>query len=261
MLPELIYREEQEDNYLLLFVLGLVSGIAGFAVARFVLPEHVSVLAVIFAAIPLVYPLTRSFLEDEENGKPHVDEIFQYSSLFAGEVLAFFLLVFLVAPENLGVQISQFAAELEMMGIQSLNGSNLAEITGMAAAEAQFLSIFLHNITVFAVILAVSALVSSSGAFILTWNASVLGVFMGVLARNLDGIEILTGSGDVPTPLAYVPHASFEMAGFIVAGISGSLISAAIYREHFDKETWIDYIKLVGLGVGLILIAAVLETA
>jgi hypothetical protein len=46
-----------------------------------------------------------------------------------------------------------------------------------------------------------------------------------------------------------------------VAGISGSLISAAIYREHFDKDTWIDYMKLVGLGIGLILIAAVLETA
>jgi uncharacterized membrane protein SpoIIM required for sporulation len=114
---------------------------------------------------------------------------------------------------------------------------------------------------VFMVILTVSALVSSSGAFILTWNASVLGVFMGILAKNLDGVGVFVGSGTVPTPFAYVPHASLEMAGFIVAGISGSLISAAIYREHFDKDTWIDYMKLIGLGIGLVLMAAVFETA
>jgi uncharacterized membrane protein SpoIIM required for sporulation len=261
MLPELIYREEQHENYLLLFVFGLVSGLSGFAIGWVVLQDQASILAVIFAAIPLVYPLTRSFLEDEKNGKPHIGEIFQYSSLFAGEVLAFFLLVFLVAPENLDVQISQFAAQLDMMGIQSVGGSTLADLTGRATAEVRFLSIFLHNLKVFMVILTVSALVSSSGAFILTWNASVLGVFMGILAKNLDGVGVFVGSGTVPTPFAYVPHASLEMAGFIVAGISGSLISAAIYREHFDKDTWIDYMKLVGLGIGLILIAAVLETA
>ncbi|PSH02168.1 MAG: hypothetical protein BRC26_01930 [Nanohaloarchaea archaeon QH_8_44_6] len=261
MLPELIYREEQHDNYLLLSASGLASGLFGFTIANLVLPENVSVLAVVFAAIPILYPLTRSFLEDEESGRPHLDEGLQYGSLFIGEVLAFFLLALLLAPENFSVQITQFAADLEMMGIQNLGGSSLTEITGMVAAEAQFMSILLHNLTVFTVILVVSALVSSSGAFILTWNASVLGVFMGVLAKKLDGLDVLTGAGDVPTPLLYIPHASFEMAGFIVAGITGSLISAAIYREHFDQDTWIDYGKLIALGAGLILVAAVLETA
>jgi uncharacterized membrane protein SpoIIM required for sporulation len=261
MIPELIYREEQHDNHPLLFILGLASGLLGFGIGWLVLQEHASVLAVVFAAIPLVYPLTRNFLEDEENGRPHVDEIFQYSSLFAGEVFAFFLLAFLVSPENLGVQISQFAPELQAMGIDTIAGSGLGDITGKATSGVSFFSIFFHNLIVFTIILAVSALVSSSGAFILVWNASVLGVFLGVLARNLDGMQILTGTGKIPTPLAYIPHATLEMAGFIVAGIAGSLISAAIYREHFDTDTWIDYLKLVGLGVGLILLAAVLETA
>lgn len=261
MIPELIYREEQHDNYPLLFVLGLISGLLGFGIAKVVLPDHVSILAVVFAAIPLVYPLTRNFLEDEQNGRPHVDEIFQYSSLFAGEVLAFFLLVFLVAPENLSVQVSQFASVLQGMGVETISGTGLAAITGKAASGVSFLSIFFHNLTVFVVIVVVSALVSSSGAFILTWNASVLGVFLGVLARKLEGLNVLTGNGSITTPLAYIPHATLEMAGFIVAGIAGSLISAAIYREHFDRETWIDYFKLVGLGIVLVLVAAILETA
>lgn len=259
MIPELIYREEQEDNFLLLFFLGLLSGLFGFGIASIVLPEHVSILTVVFAAIPLVYPLTRNFLEDEADGRPHLDEILQYSSLFAGQVVAFFLLALIVSPENLSVQISQFAPSLQRMGIESIGGTGLTEITGRATSGVSFLSILLHNLMVFTVILVVSALVSSSGAFILTWNASVLGVFMGTLASNLSGIQFILGKGRIATPLAYIPHATFEMGGFIVAGIAGSLISAAVYREHFDTGTWTDYLKLVGLGATLILVAAILE--
>ncbi|MFB6216661.1 MAG: stage II sporulation protein M, partial [Candidatus Aenigmatarchaeota archaeon] len=65
----------------------------------------------------------------------------------------------------------------------------------------------------------------------------------------------------VPSPLCYLPHAAFEMTGFIVAGVAGSLISAALYREHFDMDTWRDYGKLVALGILLILLGAFLETA
>ena len=261
MIPELIYREERHENYPLLFILGLSSGILGFKIAELVFPSQTSVLAVAFAAIPLVYPLTRSFLEDEQKGRPHIGEIFQYSSIFLGQAVAFFLLIFLVNPENLGVQISQFSLELQMMGIETVSDTPMTDITGQAGSVAGFISILVNNLTVFSVILVVSALISSSGAFILTWNASVLGVFLGVLAKNLKVDEIITGTDSVATPLAYIPHATIEMGGFIIAGIAGSLISAAIYRKHFDRETWIDYIKLIGLGAGLIILAAFLETA
>lgn len=261
MLPELIYREEQQDNYPLLFALGLLSGLIGYMVASVVFPSQVSVLAVVFASIPLVYPLTRTFLEDEAEARPHVDEIFIYSSLFLGEVAAFFLLVLLV-PMDLTVQLSQFSAQLQAMGIDAVAGSELSSIlTGKATSLGGFASIALHNLTLFALILAVSAIVSSSGAFILVWNASVLGVFLGVLVDQLSGFELLSGNGQIATPLAYVPHTTFEMAGFIIAGISGSLVSAAVYREHFDRETWIDYAKLIATGVGFILVGALLETA
>lgn len=262
MLPELIYREEQQDNYLLLFLLGLASGLIGYMAASVVFPSQVSILAVVFASLPLIYPLTRTFLEDERNDRPHVDEVFMYGSLFIGEALAFMLLVTVIAPENLSVQIAQFAPEIQAMGINTLSGTGLeAVVTGSATSSSGFISIFLHNTVVFSLILGISALISSSGAMVLTWNASVLGTFFGILVSRLSGFELLTGSSKVITPLAYIPHATFEMAGFIIAGIAGSLISAAVYREHFDKETWIDYIKLVGLGIAFVFIAAMLETA
>jgi len=51
------------------------------------------------------------------------------------------------------------------------------------------------------------------------------------------------------------------MTGFVIAGVCGSLISAALYREHFEKEVWIDYAKLLGLGLFMVLFGAFLETA
>jgi len=109
--------------------------------------------------------------------------------------------------------------------------------------------------------LGLATVIGSAGAFVLTWNASVLGVFF---ARLLDAIESSSGlftCKPTPSPLCYAPHAFFEMTGFVIAGVCGSLISAALYREHFEKEVWIDYAKLLGLGLFMVLFGAFLETA
>ncbi|MFB6115426.1 MAG: stage II sporulation protein M [Candidatus Nanohalobium sp.] len=267
MLPELIYREEQSDNIALLFVMGIVYSLMGYGLARAVFPSQVSMLSVVFAAVPLMYPLTRTFLEDEKNGRPHSDEVMMYGAIFAGEVLGFFLLVLTLPAHDLSqfyLQIRQFSKVLNDMGIITLGGVDLSVITGNNATGAatgglQILGILLNNLFVFFLIFAVSVLVSSAGAFILVWNASVIGVFLGVLTKKLSGMNVLAGTESIPSPIAYVPHATFEMTGFIIAGISGSLVSAAIYREHFDRETWIDYAKLVGLGVMCVFVGAIIE--
>lgn len=250
MLPELILREEYEENYPLLFILGVSSALLGYALASMLFPSEADLTAVLFAAIPLVYPLTSYFLEDEEDGKPHLPEVKVYGALFAGEVAGFYLLG-LAMPSNLDIQVSIFSEQLMQMGI-----------TGYATAGASFAGILLNNLMVFGSIVLVATLIGSAGAFILTWNASVLGVFLGVLTRELPGkiSAYLLGSGSVPTPLAYLPHAMFEMSGFVIGGIAGSLMSAAIYREHFDRETWKDFGKLVAAGVAMILLGAILET-
>lgn len=267
MLPELIYREEKNNNIVPLFLMGLVSSLVGFGLAGAVFPSQVSMLSVVFAAVPLMYPLTRTFLEDEKDGRPHRNEVMMYSAIFAGEVLGFFLLVLTLPSQDLNqfyLQISRFSEVLEQMGIVTLGNIDISTITGSnitgAATEgAQFTEILLNNLFLFSIIFVVSVLVSSAGAFILVWNASVLGIFLGILTKKLSGTEILTGTELIPSPLAYIPHATFEMAGFIIAGISGSLVSAAIYRNHFDRETWIDYGKLVGLGLAFVLLGAILE--
>ncbi len=247
MLPEIILHEENREDIGKLFLLGMASAVLGYNLGRFLFPAHSGVLAAVFAAIPLVYPLTDHFLRDEKKGRPHREEIELYGSLFAGEVIGF-LLLGVINPEPFAAQIAVFEGTLVDMGI-----------TGYATSGASFAPVLLNNLTVFMVILLVSTVIGSAGAFILTWNASVLGSFMALLVRELPASGLLTGSGTVPSPIAYIPHTVFEMSGFIIAGIAGSLMSAALYREHFDIETWIDFSKLIMAGLLCIFFGAGIE--
>lgn len=249
MLPELIIREERQENLLLVLILGALSGFAGFLVARQVFPGEIGLVSVLFASIPLVYPLTKVFLEDEKNGRPHMPEIEFYGSLFAGEFLAFLLLGLMFYPE-FSMQVSVFSEQLPHIGI-----------TGNAVLPSTMQEILSNNLILFFSIFAISAVIGSAGAFILTWNASVLGLFMATFVSELDGMELVTGAGQTPPPLAYMPHTIFEMSGFIVAGITGTMVSAAVYREHFDMETWKDLGQLLLTGLTFLLIGVLLESA
>ncbi len=258
MLPELIYREEKLKEYKFLVLLGVLASLTGYILANLLFPSQIGLTTVVFASIPLVYPLTQFFLEREKAGTSHLEELKVYLSLFAGQVLAFAYLGH-TKPEKFELQINQFAEN--MSGI---------EATGNFFADSLFLSIFSNNITLFLLIFLVSLIIASAGAFVLTWNASVMGVFFSQLIATMplsrEGLftcaeGALSDAGlSNPSFLCYVPHAGFEISGFILAGIAGSLMSASLYREHFGKELWEDYMLLLMLGIGLLAIGASLET-
>jgi len=235
MLPEFILREERLQRYDILFLTGLLSALIGFVLASYAFPGQVAVLTVVFAALPMVYPLTAKFLEDEKNHMPHHSEIFSYLALFMGQASAFTLLA--------AVTEGNFQAQMNVIGA---TGSFLS-------LDSLFVQILLNNLGVYITIFLASAIIGSAGAFILTWNASVLGAFFSHLLS-------LRGTEEFVHPILYVPHTSLEMSGFILAGITGSLISAAVYREHFDPGTWQDYGLLTVLGISLVINGAFLET-
>lgn len=247
-------REEEHENYVLLGVLGFISALIGIAGAWAIFPEKADIVAVFFASLPVVYPLVSSFLRDEaekseEGFMVYVEETWMYFAIFTGQVAGFFLAA-MMEPSLFELQISVFEPQISEMGI-----------TGFAIADVTFASILLNNLFVFSLILVSAALIGSAGAFILAWNGSVLGVFLAVLTSELRGTEVITGAEGVPSPLFYLPHATLEMGGFIVAGITGTIISAALYRRHFSRETWKAIGGMLALGVFLIVAGAYVETA
>ena len=231
MLERLFLREEESQNLGLLVVLGFVSGVLGFVVAEAIFPGQSSLISVLFAAVPLIYSLNQKFLEDESERLPHLPEVEMYLSIFSGLALAFGVLG--------NLRPSGFELQRDIVGM-----------SGAAIQDVGFSIILSNNLTVFASILLVSMLVGSAGAFILSWNASVFGVFIGEVASTNPLVSV-----------AYLPHSLFEMSGFVIAGITGSLLSAAVYRKDLTEDVWRDYARLLLTGIACIIVGAVLETA
>jgi len=237
MLPELILDEERTHNYKILVLTGLVSVFAAFALAQYFFPGNVSFFVVIGAAVPLIYPLMAYFLEVERDD--HVEKgVTAYLSIFAGQLVAFTLLAYF-SPDSFGYQIAEFEAVLGQMGI-----------TGYATNSVGFLPVFMNNLSVFMMITLVALVIGSAGALILAWNASVMGAFFGVLIKEVG----------LATPFGYVPHATLEMTGFIIAGLVGTTASASVYRQHLDFKHWKDLSKLYLLGLITIIAGAFIET-
>jgi uncharacterized membrane protein SpoIIM required for sporulation len=231
MLEEILLLEEEDQNFELLFLLGVAVALIGFYASRVVFPSEVGILAVVFASIPVMYSLTTYFFDEEKDHDPGLREFGVYFSIFAGQAVGFMLLAMRYTE--------YFNAQRSVIGL-----------TGAAVSDAGFISILSNNLAVFLVILVLAAAIGSAGSFVLSWNASVLGVFLAELFV-FDPFIILR----------YLPHTFLEVSGFLIAGVVGTFASASVAREHFDEEDWRRYAILVAVALLLILAGAFLETA
>ncbi|MFH2028053.1 MAG: stage II sporulation protein M, partial [Nanoarchaeota archaeon] len=99
--------------------------------------------------------------------------------------------------------------------------------------------------------------------FILTWNASVIGVAIGNFARsnitNATSYFHVTSLGI----LRYMIHGIPEIAAYFVAGLAGGIISVAVIRHHFTSKKFerilYDSTDLLIIAMVLLFIAALIE--
>ena len=90
--------------------------------------------------------------------------------------------------------------------------------------------------------------------FIIVWNASILGVYIGYLAENITHIPVVA--------LSFLPHGLPEIGGYLFAGMAGGILSASLIRRHsmdITKKIFVDCLLLLAIGAVLILVAAGIE--
>jgi len=111
-----------------------------------------------------------------------------------------------------------------------------------------------------------STIFGAGAIFILTWNASVIAVYVGFGINSFirDGVspEIAYLLG-VPAGLGSIAlHGVPEIGAYFVAALAGGMLSVGIIREkfkgHFEK-IFIDSVIFLGIAEVLIIIAAFLE--
>jgi len=257
--PDKKIESKPLDMLVLSFIVALVSVFASF----FVFPKYAGIITPLITALAMAPLIYRLFEEDEEE----IDEVAEkklvmgffsrhksiislFTLFFVGNLLAIFVLA-VVLPEPLLQSI--FEPQLsDISAVQSLSAA-----TGDAIRPGIFEIIAFNNLKVMAFAFLLSFLFGTGAIFILSWNASIMGIFLANYARQgLYHTLLLTTTG-------IFPHAAVEMVAYFLAGISGGILSVGMVREKFMsvefKLMLKDSVLLMTLSVLAVAIGAWIE--
>ncbi len=228
-------------------------------------------LFLVFLIVLAILPVTISNLKREEKKKEydhfweylyklnffwrHLKIIIYYLSIVAGISLTI-ATIYLLAPADFSNQI--FSDQIR----------TVHDLTGNFNSPSFFLTIFMNNLLVMTTCFVFSLFYSSGAIFLISWNASVLGVVVGQGAKELCSsyaLPTILGAPFVPSMLlSYALHGLPEFLGYILAGIAGGLLSVAISRHKENKTHRMFVVKdslfLFFIGVFFIFLGAIIES-
>ncbi|MBN2331094.1 MAG: stage II sporulation protein M [Candidatus Aenigmarchaeota archaeon] len=219
------------------------------------------IFSVIFTIIPSVYFLTifikKQESMDEKDIARHYEkgfwtrhdrDILIFLFYFFGLTFSFAFWAFMLPGGTFQIQT------MKIQEIRVLAGNILS---GSAASNSvmDFSKVFVNNLQVMMFAFVFSLLFGAGAVFIVVWNASILGVYIGKLSESLFHIPMVS--------LSFLPHGIPEIAGYLMAGLAGGVISAAIIRGHKMEiviGVVIDALKLLGMAFLFVLLGALIET-
>ncbi|MBU5557491.1 MAG: stage II sporulation protein M [Candidatus Aenigmatarchaeota archaeon] len=233
-----------------------------------------SMVIVTFMTLPTVYVFT-NILRKKSLQEVKVKSLLDLVNVNI-DVVEMYTFLFLGMVAGVAVWFSLLPADMAdtLMSEQLFNLYSITQITAAAttptAAQAMasdvFLMIAANNIKLVLLMAVLSFIFSAGALFILSWNASVVGVAIGMLVRRLStsGEFIPAIMRGIPLGFAYyILHLIPEVIAYFIAAIAGALISSAMMRyDPFGAKSR----KLIQVAmclllvsIGLILLAAGIE--
>jgi uncharacterized membrane protein SpoIIM required for sporulation len=259
MLERFWIEEERENHFFSCIFISFIFTALAITVTHFFVPFKISgqnlsgIISVLLASLGASYPLIRYLerreTEEEEIKKAeelkllerHWNELEIYLAFFIGATLSF-------AISNYYLPGNFFSTQEAVIG----------SITGNIVNQGLFMDIITNNVSVFFLTFMLSFLLTAGIVFILVWNASVLGVFLSNISKNITSLPIVA--------LSYLPHGILEIAAYIFAGISGFFFSHEFkdFLEWEDKEKALklmeDSMFLLVIGLIFLVLAGLLES-
>jgi uncharacterized membrane protein YsdA (DUF1294 family) len=281
MLEYIISPQTVEKNPWDVLILGIIiSSLSiwlGFELAK-VLNASASILVIaitVIALAPLMHRILRLEEDKEESAyvkqkeqkvwklrgcfSRHNDVLAVYTFLFIGLLISYSFW-FVVLPLD-GGGLPDISAFSEQEG-----AINAHRATGDATTPDYFTRLYENNIRVMVMCFAASFLFGAGALWIIAWNASVVAVFIGEKIK-----ETIVGSSVFEAYLVGFPKYSLglalwaipEIGGYLIAGLAGGIVSAAVAKHHFRKPEFrfavYDAFILLLLGVLLIIVGAWVE--
>jgi len=185
----------------------------------------------------------------------HHDLLEMLACYFIGIVLAVSML-YAFTPQDMGNSLfGTQKAELEK--IQTMS-------TGRVVSGCNFMCLLENNMGVLVLSLIFSVVFGAGAIYIITWNASIVGVLIGGIAKSQAsywGNIVISYIVALPSSIVVLfPHGLFEIGAYFMGGLSGGILSVAIMRgQWYNRETMIDVVGTFMIGIALIVIGALIE--
>lgn len=272
MLESLLEAEKAEKSPWKVFFLAIAIGAVAITLAAVLgagdETGHLVVAFACIAATPMFVKIIQ--IEEREDTEPWLAKnefglLMRHGDMFA--VFGFYFIGFIVITSLFftmfpgEVMNDVFSTQLnELEKINGLKG------TGNLASACGFMCLVQNNVSVLALVMLFSFVFGAGAVYIITWNASVVGVFIGSIAKQqaiTTGSKIMAYFIALPYSLiALFPHGIFEVGSYFLGGLTAGMLSAAIIRKDYkNKRVLIDIVTVAVLAIIFIVIGAAIEAA
>jgi len=191
-------------------------------------------LHVIKSDLNVVDELNKNYIKSSNFFSRHKRIIKFYVFLFLGMSLAYIFLYGILSPELVE---RTFAMQLDRMSLR-----------GRFSSPGLFHEIVSNNLKISLICILLSFFYGSGAIFILNYNSSIAGVLYGSSLRVL-----IWGAEELYTnPLIYIPHTTIEILAYLLAAISGGILS------KISIHAWEGSSKLLLKDAGIFYILSVI---
>jgi len=248
-----------------MFFIGLIYSSIAIIISLWVFNQHASLVMVfltVMACVPIIYTTIKieekkdlNIESESKLLKEHTRALSFFTYLFLGLTVSFALWYIFLPQTTVNILFN-----IQSQTIADINN----RVTGnVINSVGLFGTIFMNNIKVMVFCILFAFLYGAGAIFILTWNASVIGVAIGNFVRSNVSSAVsyfhMTSLG----LLRYMIHGIPEIFAYFVAGLAGGIISIAIIRHDFSSRKFehilLDASDLIIIAVFILLIAALIE--
>ena len=252
-----------KNKPLIVFGLAILYSALGVISAIAIFPKNADVMTIAFVSI-LILPLLNQMIETEARTvfrkqklslsmlfKQHIGIFNTYLSFFFGIFMLFFITAVVLPPD---ITSQFFSSQLNIYG-----GVGFATKTSLS-----FNQIAMNNIKVVLVTFILSLVYGAGSVIILSWNAYVWGIMTGFLLR--EGLAVAHHNMLLFAALALLPilpSLLTESAGYLLAAISGGVLSKATLQERLMSKRFnyilTDALMILTVAIILIFVGACIE--
>jgi len=274
VLESFVTATKVEKYPVIVFVVGFIITIAASLITLFAFPrQYVSILSIAFIVIPLVPLIHNLFLRVEKREELSLERSYAGFMRRHGYLIRFYIWLFLgivvgfafmyVSTHNIvGKDLFTYQEEV-LASITTIRSSLVGKVL-CESTQCVFTEIFKNNTKVLLSALLFSFVYGAGALFLITWNASLVGVLLGreIFEKLGSGILFAVYGGFLRF-LTILPHGIFEVVAYFIAAVSGTLFSAMITHRKANSEAakmfFIDGFILFLFAFVFLLIGAFIE--